>query len=76
MKVIAKCVRKIYKFRCPFCGSLLETENEKEVDTILLSEELFKYYCPVCGLDRFTSVKEVEVNYVYEKLYNRRRHPS
>lgn len=76
MRVRAKCVQKIYKFRCPFCGSLLETDNEEEMSIDPVFEKLFNYYCPVCKTDRFVNVQEVDIEYDYEELQNDRWHPN
>lgn len=63
MKIVkrGKSEPKAYRFKCVWCGSILEAEpDELKPDTFDRNEQYYSFRCPVCNKDRIISERDWE----------------
>lgn len=63
MKIVDVAVQQYYRFNCPNCGSKLEAEIGELTD---IGGKVSKFFCPVCGKDRYISWGSLRKRTVYE----------
>ena len=64
MMIVEKAIKQTYRFSCPACGSRLEGESQEFVD---IGGKVNKFFCPVCGADRYIPWSSLRKNITYEK---------